>query len=154
MGSKKLTIMANISGSHAKKATTSKAIKESPDPPPRELVLASPDLKLNSNSRLSWKSLTTYCDCWGPKRMLVNSKRTSMAEHFGVLLLILGLCLFIAFIVWIMFFMKIHDEKDSIHLDNFEDGGEIYIITDESSQRDQTAEEIIRPRSRFNWQLQ
>ena len=53
-----------------------------------------------------------------------------------------------------MFFMKIHDEMDSLTLENFEDGGEIYIITDESSQRDQTAEEIIRPRSRFNWQLQ
>ena len=53
-----------------------------------------------------------------------------------------------------MFFMKIHDEMDSLTLENFEDGGEIYIITDESSQRGQTAEEIIRPRSRFNWQLQ
>ena len=53
-----------------------------------------------------------------------------------------------------MFFMKIHDDMDSLTLENFEDGGEIYIITDESSQRDQTAEEIIRPRSRFNWQLQ
>ena len=77
-----------------------------------------------------------------------------MAEHFGVLLVILGLCLFIAFIVWIMFFMKIHDEMDSLTLENFEDGGEIYIITDETSQRDQTAEEIIRPRSRLNWQFQ
>ena len=32
--------------------------------------------------------------------------------------------------------MKIHDEMDSLTLENFEDGGEIYIITDESSQRE------------------
>ena len=39
-------------------ASKKAARKESPDPPPRELILASPDLRLNSKSRLSWSSLT------------------------------------------------------------------------------------------------
>ena len=78
--------MATISGSHnshqqqhnshANKKSTR---KESPDPPPRELILASPDLRLNSKSRLSWSSVTTYFDCLGPKRMFVSTKRTRYA---------------------------------------------------------------------------
>ena len=59
-------------GGASKKA----ARKESPDPPPRELILASPDLWLNSKSRLKWSSLSTYFDCLGPKRMFVSTKRT------------------------------------------------------------------------------
>merc|ERR1739844_278296 len=125
-------------------ASKKAARKESPDPPPRELILASPDLRLNSKSRLSWSSVTTYFDCLGPKRMFVSTKRTSMAEHLGLLLLIVGLCLFIAFVIWIMFFMKVHEEIESL-----EDGGEIYIIStdDQPPYQDQPS-----PRSRFAWQ--
>merc|ERR1711993_79673 len=133
MGSKRLHIMAAISGGSGPLqqhpgglgASKKAARKESPDPPPRELILASPDLRLNSKSRLSWSSVTTYFDCLGPKRMFVSTKRTSMAEHLGLLLLIVGLCLFIAFVIWIMFFMKVHEEIEEA----LEDGGEIYIIT-------------------------
>ena len=55
---------------------TSLMIKESPLPPPRELILASPDLILSSASRLSWDNLRTYFECLGPKQMLVENKRT------------------------------------------------------------------------------
>jgi len=157
MGSKRLYIMAAIlggSGSHHPGGGASKkaARKESPDPPPRELVLASPDLRLNSKSRLSWSSLTTYFDCLGPKRMFVSSKRTSMAEHFGLLLLIVGLCLFIAFVIWIMFFMKVHEEIEEA----LEDGGEIYIITGADEDNNIKNQDLLleRPRSRFSWHLQ
>ena len=76
--------MATISGSHSHQQHNSHANKkatrkESPDPPPRELILASPDLRLNSKSRLSWSSVTTYFDCLGPKRMFVSTKRTRYA---------------------------------------------------------------------------
>ena len=69
-----------------------------------------------------------------------------MAEHLGLLLLIVGLCLFIAFVIWIMFFMKVHEEIESL-----EDGGEIYIIStdDQPPYQDKPS-----PRSRFAWQLQ
>ena len=53
-----------------------KIIKESPDPPPRELVLASPDLVLKSGSRLSLETFRIYFDCLGPKRMLIENNRT------------------------------------------------------------------------------
>ena len=44
--------------------------------PPRELVLASPDLILNSKSRISWDTLSTYFECLGPKQILVENRRT------------------------------------------------------------------------------
>lgn len=50
--------------------------RESPLSPPRELVLASPDLVLNSHSRLSLDNLRIYFDCSGPRRMLIQNKRT------------------------------------------------------------------------------
>ena len=86
--SKRLHIMAAISGGsgphqqHPGGLGSSKkaARKESPDPPPRELILASPDLRLNSKSRLSWSSFTAYFDCLGPKRMFVSTKRTRSVE--------------------------------------------------------------------------
>ena len=53
-----------------------KIIKESPLPPPRELVLASPDLVLKSGSRLSLETFRIYFDCLGPKRMLIENNRT------------------------------------------------------------------------------
>ena len=53
-----------------------KIIKESPLPPPRELVLASPDLVLKSGSRLSMETFRIYFDCLGPKRMLIENHRT------------------------------------------------------------------------------
>merc|ERR1712001_542319 len=157
MGSKRLHIMAAISGGSGPHqqhpgglgASKKAARKESPDPPPRELILASPDLRLNS--KLSWSSLTTYFDCLGPKRMFVSTKRTSMAEHFGLLFLIVGLCLFIAFIIWIMFFMKVHEEIEEA----LEDGGEIYIITGANENNIKNQDILLeRPRSRFPWHLQ
>ena len=76
-----------------------------------------------------------------------------MSEHFGLLLLIVGLCLFIAFVIWIMFFMKVHEEIEEA----LEDGGEIYIITgaDEDNNIIKNQDLLLeRPRSRFSWHLQ
>ena len=75
----------------------------------------------------------------------------SMAEHFGLLFLIVGLCLFIAFIIWIMFFMKVHEEIEEA----LEDGGEIYIITGANEDNIKNQDILLeRPRSRFPWHLQ
>ena len=51
--------------------------KETPLPPPRELILASPDLILTSKSRCSLEILKTYFECLGPKRILLDNKRTT-----------------------------------------------------------------------------
>ena len=56
--------------------TKKKTIKESPVPPPRELILASPDLVLSSRSRLSLDTFQTYFECLGPKQILIENKRT------------------------------------------------------------------------------
>ena len=66
----------NNSSNTTNKKKSSNAVKESPVPPPRELILASPDLILNSKSRLSLDTFHTYFECLGPKQMLVDNKRT------------------------------------------------------------------------------
>ena len=85
------------------------------------------------------------------KNLFCFSLFHSMAEHFGLLFLIVGLCLFIAFIIWIMFFMKVHEEIEEA----LEDGGEIYIITGSNEDNIKNQDILLeRPRSRFPWHLQ
>ena len=61
-----------------------------------------------------------------------------MVERMGILILIVGLCLFVSFVIWIIYFMKMQEESD---LEKYfstteaeetpepvwEDGGEIFI---------------------------
>jgi hypothetical protein len=89
-----------------------------------------------------------------------------MAEHLGVLVLIVGLCLFIAFIVWIIVFMQFNEvnkatsqlvinEAVDITEKVAEDGGEIYIVRDgytRTHQQPSDAGGILKPRRRFSWQ--
>ena len=90
-----------------------------------------------------------------------------MAERLCVLILIVGLCLFVAFVIWIVFFMRDQNgfsdenlEKDdeifsvvpfieetaqnSENFNQLEDGGEIFIITDEYDRQT-----ILRPPKRI-----
>lgn len=71
-----------------------------------------------------------------------------MAEHLGVLILIVGLCLFVAFVIWIIFFMKYQRaDAEEITAEDLEDGGEILIIT----QDDEEPVGIYRPKKSFSW---
>ena len=63
-----------------------------------------------------------------------------MVERMGILILIVGLCLFVSFVIWIIYFMKMQEESSS-DLEKYfstteaeetpepvwEDGGEIFI---------------------------
>ena len=49
----------------------------SPVPPPRELILASPDLILTSKSRFNLENLKIFFECLGPKQILIDNKRTT-----------------------------------------------------------------------------
>ena len=90
-----------------------------------------------------------------------------MAERLCVLILIMGLCLFVAFVIWIVFFMKDQTstiendisstsdeeifqpnfvEENAENFDDLEDGGEIFIIRDEFNQQ-----RILRPRKNYSW---
>ena len=62
---------------HHHQHKVSSSSKETPLPPPRELILASPDLILTSKSRCSLEILKTYFECLGPKRILLDNKRTT-----------------------------------------------------------------------------
>ena len=61
----------------------------------------------------------------------------------GILILIVGLCLFVSFVIWIIYFMKMHEDAEA-NLSTtaepvWEDGGEIFIVRDP----------ILRPRRRM-----
>ena len=70
-----------------------------------------------------------------------------MVERLGILILILGLCLFVSFVIWIVFFMKMQEQESDIQKltsttttePQWEDGGEIFIVRDP----------ILRPRRRM-----
>ena len=69
-----------------------------------------------------------------------------MVERLGILILIVGLCLFVSFVIWIVFFMKMQEEESEQKLTSsttaepeWEDGGEIFIVRDP----------ILRPRRRM-----
>ena len=61
-----------------------------------------------------------------------------MVERMGILILIVGLCLFVSFVIWIIYFMKMQEEESDLLGKVFstteeapepvwEDGGEIFI---------------------------
>ena len=61
-----------------------------------------------------------------------------MVERMGILILIVGLCLFVSFVIWIIYFMKMQEEESNLLGKVFstteetpepvwEDGGEIFI---------------------------
>ena len=61
-----------------------------------------------------------------------------MVERMGILILIVGLCLFVSFVIWIIYFMKMQEESSDLLGKVFstteeapepvwEDGGEIFI---------------------------
>ena len=69
----------------------------------------------------------------------------SLVERMGILILIVGLCLFVSFVIWIIYFMKMHEDAEA-NLSTtaepvWEDGGEIFIVRDP----------ILRPRRRMWW---
>ena len=73
------------------------------------ILMESPDLVLDSHSRLNWKSLVTFMECSGPKQFVLANRRTSLVEHLSCLFLLIALCLFVAFVVWfVVVFLNSH----------------------------------------------
>ena len=82
-----------------------------------------------------------------------------MAERLCVLILIVGLCFFVSFVIWIIFFMRVKADNDDPmtpastvrttfeSYDHLEDGGEIYIIKDDFEQQ----RILSRPKKRYSW---